>query len=475
MNTAAVFGWGAIARLGLVQAAIGAIVVLTTSTLNRVMVVELALPALLPGLLLALHHVVQISRPRMGHGSDTSARRTPWILGGMLMLATGGVLAALATVWMAEQRGAGIALATVAFVLIGLGVAAAGTSLLALLAARVAAERRAAAATTVWMMMIAGFVVTAGTAGHFLEPYSPQRLLQVATVVCLAALALTVLALAGLEGRTGRVKAATTGASAAVDTDAGRAAGADFRAALRQVWAEPEARRFTVFVFVSMLAYSAQDLILEPFVGLIFGLSPGGSTQLSGVQHGGTLVGMLLAAAAGSRFGGRDWGSLRGWACGGCLASALTLLGLALSAWVGPGWPLKANVFLLGLATGAFSIAAIGSMMRLAGASGPGREGLRMGLWGAAQSMAFALGGVIGTGLSDLARWGLGDPAIAYASVFLLEAAMFVWAARLLLAQEARHTERSERSERAEPGDATRTVPQSSLSPRSAHEAAVLS
>ena len=47
--------WTGIARLGLVQAMLGAVVVLTTSTLNRVMVVELALPALLPGLLVAHH------------------------------------------------------------------------------------------------------------------------------------------------------------------------------------------------------------------------------------------------------------------------------------------------------------------------------------------------------------------------------------------------------------------------------------
>ncbi|RZS58548.1 BCD family MFS transporter [Sphaerotilus mobilis] len=460
-TAASTFGWAAIARLGLVQAAIGAIVVLTTSTLNRVMVVELALPALLPGLLLALHHVVQISRPRMGHGSDTSPRRTPWILGGMSMLSSGGVLAALATVWMATERSAGIALAVLAFVLIGLGVAAAGTSLLALLAQRVAAGRRAAAATTVWIMMIAGFVVTAGTAGHFLDPYSPQRLLEVAAVVCIAALALAVIALAGLEGRRGLA------ARAAPRTEPGAdPAGENFRSALRQLWAEPVARRFTVFVFVSMLAYSAQDLILEPFVGLIFGLTPGGSTQLSGVQHGGTLVGMLLAAAAGSRFGGRNWGSLRRWAQGGCLASALTLSGLAMAAWVGPGWPLKANVFLLGLATGAFSIAAIGSMMRLAGASGPGREGLRMGLWGAAQSIAFALGGVVGTGLSDLARWGLGSPAWAYACVFLLEAVMFVWAARLV------QTGETASSPSSSPPSAVRAH---AIPTRSVHDVAVLS
>jgi BCD family chlorophyll transporter-like MFS transporter len=55
MNGRKDFGWGRVARLGLVQAALGAIVVLATSTLNRVMVVELALPALLPGVLVAVH------------------------------------------------------------------------------------------------------------------------------------------------------------------------------------------------------------------------------------------------------------------------------------------------------------------------------------------------------------------------------------------------------------------------------------
>ena len=70
-------GWLGIVRLGLVQTSLGAIVVLTTSTLNRVMVVELALPAVLPGFLVALHYLVQLSRPRFGYASDTGRRRTP--------------------------------------------------------------------------------------------------------------------------------------------------------------------------------------------------------------------------------------------------------------------------------------------------------------------------------------------------------------------------------------------------------------
>ena len=87
--------WLGILRLGLVQTSLGAIVVLMTATINRVMVVELALPAVIPGLLVALFHGVQIMRPAWGHGSDVGGRRAPWIVGGMAALALGGVLAAL--------------------------------------------------------------------------------------------------------------------------------------------------------------------------------------------------------------------------------------------------------------------------------------------------------------------------------------------------------------------------------------------
>jgi BCD family chlorophyll transporter-like MFS transporter len=412
------FGWGRVARLGLVQASLGAIVVLTTSTLNRVMVVELALPALLPGFLVALHYLAQMARPRMGHGSDVGGRRTPWIVGGMGVLALGGILAALATVWMASRPLAGMVLAVVAFLMIGLGVSASGTSLLVLLAKRVAPERRAGAATLVWLMMIMGFALTAGVAGKLLDPYSPMRLVAVTSAVSLLAFVLTLVAIAGVEGR---------GLAGAPEEPGPKPA--EFRAALRAVWNDASARRFAVFVFVSMLAYSAQDLILEPFAGAVMGYTPGQSTSLSGLQHGGVFCGMLLAAAAGRRWRGRSFGTLRGWTVGGCIVSALAMGGLTLSAFVGAAWPFRETVFMLGVANGAFSIAAIGSMMQLAGEGGPRSEGVRMGLWGAAQGIAFGAGGLLGTGMSDLARWLLGEPGMAYAAVFALEGLMFAAAA----------------------------------------------
>ncbi len=443
--------WLGIARLGLVQACLGAIVVLTTSTLNRIMVVELALPALVPGALVALHYLVQVARPRMGHGSDVGGRHTPWIIGGIALLGLGAMGATLATLWMATEPAAGMALAMLGFALVGLGVSASGTSLLALLAKRVPEARRPGAATLVWMMMIMGFALTAGLAGHWLEPYSPTRLVQVVACVCALALAVTILALRGLEGHAAAPRAQAAAPAAVVP----------FGQTLSQVWAEPVARRFTIFVFISMLAYSAQDLILEPFAGSVFGYSPGASTQLAGVQHGGVLVGMLMVALAGAvaaRLGPQHrWavvGSLRAWTVGGCIASALALLGLVMAGLVGGAWPLQPTVFALGVANGAFSIGAIGSMMRLAGQGRESREGIRMGLWGAAQAVAFGLGGLVGTGASDLAHWLVASSGLAYACVFALEAGLFLMSAHLAFRLAAGTSQDASVTARQRPGGA---------------------
>jgi BCD family chlorophyll transporter-like MFS transporter len=423
MSGQAGLGWLGIIRLGLVQTALGAVVVMTTSTLNRVMVVELALPAVLSGALVAWHHGIQILRPRWGYGSDMGGRRTPWILGGMVVLGAGGVGAAAAVVAIPAAPVLGLIGAILAFTAIGIGVGAAGTSLLALLASRVAEQRRAAAATTVWLMMIMGFVLTTAITGRLLDPYSAERLIMVtAGVSCLAVL-LAALAVAGVE----------RGAGAAPQRPAEKP---DFRQVMREVWAEPRARRFTAFVFVSMLAYSAQDLILEPFAGIVFGLTVGETTKLASLQHGGVLAGMILVALLGSlpRLG---MASLPGWTIGGCIASAAAFLVLVVGGQIGPGFPLGASFFALGAANGAFAAAAIATMMQLAGQGRTGREGTRMGLWGAAQALAFGLGNIVGTGASDLARWLLGSDAAAYSSVFLAEAALFLLAA-LLAARVAR-------------------------------------
>lgn len=413
------FGWLDIVRLGLVQTAIGGIVVMTTSTLNRIMVVELALPAILPGLLVALHYFIQVIRPRMGYASDSGAKKTPWIIGGICLLAIGGFGAALSTALMASYLTIGIACAALAFFFIGIGVSISGTSLLALLAKGVNDERRAAAATIVWLMMIFGFAFTSIMAGKFLDPYEPYKVVLISGVISTAAIFVTIAALYQLE------------TPDLQNTRVRKERQLPFKQALAQVWADSDARRFSIFIFISMFAFSSQDLILEPFAGIVFGYSLGETTSLSGVQHSGVLLGMLLVAVCGSSRLRAYCGSLRLWMIYGCIASGVAMLGLSVGSMVGAEWPLRFNVFALGLANGAFSIAAIASMMRLAVADGPGKEGVRIGLWGGAQAIAFGLGGLLGAAASDLARAFIDSQSIAYASVFSIESGLFIAAAYL--------------------------------------------
>jgi BCD family chlorophyll transporter-like MFS transporter len=414
-------GWFGIVRLGLVQSAIGAIVMLATSLLNRVMVVEYMLPAALPAGLVAWHYAVQLSRPAWGHGSDRGRRRTPWIIFGMVTLAAGTLLAVNALGLLAVRSAWGYALALLAFSLIGAGVGAAGTSLLALLATRVAPERRAAAASMTWTMMIAGIVVTAGIAGGLIDPFSLSRLAMVAGGVVTVAVLIAVAAVWGVEGKSMPMVRPEPASSAPESA---------FGPALREMWSDSAARRFTVFVFLSMLAYSMQDLILEPFAGLLFDFTPGQSTKLSGVQHAAVLAGMILVGVGGGAFGGRRPEGLRIWTAGGCIASAVALIGLAIGARSGSGWPLTANIALLGFANGVFAVAAIGAMMGLA-SSNKGREGIRMGVWGASQAIAFGLGGLLGAVGVDVGRALTGSIPDAFTTVFAAEALLFLVAAAL--------------------------------------------
>ncbi len=403
--------WFAIVRLGGVQAAIGAIVMLCTSLLNRVMVVEYAMAAAVPAGLVAWHYAVQLSRPVWGHGSDKGRRRTPWIIGGMAVLASGAMLAVCATVSQS------MTLAIVAFALIGAGVGAAGTSLLAVLATQTRPDQRAAAAAITWIMMIVGIVVTAGIAGQMLKPFSVERLVWVVCAVAAGAFVVAVISVWGVE------KARTSEPSRP---------NVNFRAAVTEMMADRDARIFTLFVFVSMLAYSMQDMILEPFAGLMFAMTPGESTTLSGVQHMGVLVGMILVGVGGRAFA-QDAGGLRSWTVAGCIGSAISLAGLAVAARVAPEWPIAANVALLGFCNGVFAVSAIGAMMMLAGAGGGSKEGMRMGVWGAAQAIAFGLGGLIGAVGVDAGRAAMGADGPAFAMIFGIEAGLFLLAALVAL------------------------------------------
>lgn len=419
--------WWQLTRLGFVQAAIGAVVVLLTTTINRVIVVELGLPALIPGLLVALHFAVQLYlRPRLGHDSDAHGRRTPWILGGMLVCALGGLGVAASIPVMARHAALGVALAALASMLLGAGVSASGTPLLALMSERAKPSQRAGAAAITWILMIVGIIITAATSGQLLDPFSFERLIAVSGGIGAAGFVVSWLATLGVERGPRPVMPAATPAPGE----------GTFLVTFRTVWREPAARLFSGFIFLAMFAYSAQDLILEPFAGIAFGMTPGESTKLSGTHHGGVLAGMIVAALIATRTG-----QLRHWAAAGCAASALAYLAMVLSPGLASREVFQLIVVVLGLSNGVFAIGAIGSMMALTGDKTDGRAGLRLGVFGAAQALAYAIGTMSGAAGVDFARAVLESPLRGYLAVFGVQAALFGASAWLAL--------RSASSERA--------------------------
>ena len=410
--------WFSIVRLGLVQMALGSIIVLTTSTLNRLMIVEGALPAVIPGLLVSFHYGIQITRPAWGFFSDTGKTRTKWILIGMAMLSIGGIIATLGVITIQLNFLLGILISVAAYGLIGLGVGASGTSLLAYLATATKPQRRAAAACLTWLMMIFGIAITAGIVGNLIEPYSNLRILTVISSVCIIALLITTAAVFGIEKRN---------AHQILDIDVTRGS---IILSLMEIWVEPKSRLFTIFVAVSMTAYFMQELILEPYAGIVFSLSPGQTTSLSGIQNGGVFLGML---AVGISVSGFKIGSLRIWVFLGCIGSALSLIAISGFAYHDFGLPVSLPIAFLGFCNGAFAVGAIGSMMQLAGSGKLNREGTRMGLWGASQAIAAGFGGLLGTVLVDILRLFFINPADAFGLVFSFEAILFILAAVMSL------------------------------------------
>ena len=407
--------WLSIVRLGLVQMCLGAVVVLMTSTLNRLMVVELSLAATLPGALVAIHYLVQISRPKWGFLSDIQGNRTKWIILGMIILAVGANLAALCIPLYSFNATAATILSFFAYIIIGLGVGASGTSLLALLATHTIQHRRAAAATITWLMMIFGIAVTATVVGKLLDPYSVERLIKIVFGLTLVTVAITFISTLNIERGLSSIKRNVNKSQS-------------FLTGLKVIWANSQTKHFSVFVFLSMTAYFMQELILEPYAGIVFSFTPGQSTSLSGMQNGGVFLGMLAVGIACTGF---KFGALKNWVWAGCMGSCISLVLIALAGQSPEIVPLAPLVFGLGIFNGMFAVAAIGSMMSLASQNNDNREGTRMGLWGAAQAIAAGFGGLLGTVLVDLLRLANFSHADAYGTVFIFEAALFALAASI--------------------------------------------
>jgi len=427
--------WFSILRLGLVQLCIGSSVVIPLSTLNRLMKVELALPATIAGFLIALHYAVQLTRVNWGYLSDKTQNRSQWIIFGMLILGIGGVLASVSIPLIESNFAYGIMLALFSYTLIGFGVGAAGTPLLALLASYSSKSQKGFAASITFLMMILGLAITGITTGIILDPYSHQKLMKITASLAIITNILSYLSLKNLE------KSLLNNADARIPNSIRY--DAPFLTGIKKIWMEREARLFTIFIFISMGAFSMQDPILEPFAGEVFGFAVGESTKLDGFHKVGTLIGIILIILCLSKFRigfgsfsifkNERLGSEKLWLITGCLFSALSLFIISLLGltYRDPGI-LNSVVFFFGISNGVFTAGILGTMLHLASrGSGDNSTGTRMGIWGAAQAYATMIAVFFSTVLVDILGLMMNSLPSVYGIVFLTAASFFIAAAFL--------------------------------------------
>jgi BCD family chlorophyll transporter-like MFS transporter len=416
---------GQLLRLSLFQVSVGMAAVMLLGTLNRVMIVELQVPAFLVAAMVALPVLIAPFRALLGFKSDTykSAigwKRIPylwfgtlWQFGGLaIMPAALLVLGGDVTQVRYDIPYAGELLAAIAFLMTGLGMHMTQTAGLALAADRANDETRPRVVALLYVMFLVGMGVSALVIGYFLREFTAIELIQVVQATAVITVVLNVTALWKQE----RVKPMTKAQRDAEHTPTFREAWSDYAAG-------GTAGRLLVVVFLGTMAFNMQDVLLEPYGGEILGLSVSSTTVLTATWAAGALMGFALAAkwlAAGLnpyRMGAR-----------GILAGVAAFSAVIFSnPWdSAPLFFLGAG--LIGFGGGLFAVSTLTAAMTMP--AGKAGRGLALGAWGAAQATAAGLSTAIGGGLRDVVNSAatqgnlgvaLNDPATGYSVVYHIE------------------------------------------------------
>ncbi|MFK7876970.1 MAG: PucC family protein [Paracoccaceae bacterium] len=413
---------GQLLRLSLFQISVGMASVMLLGTLNRVMIVELSVPAMIVAFMVALPVLIAPFRALLGFRSDTyrSAigwKRIPYIWFGSLWQFGGLAVMPFALLVLGgdvyhQVPFAGQVLAALAFLMTGLGLHMTQTAGLALASDRATDETRPRVVALLYVMFLVGMGISAVIIGTLLADYSSLRLIRVVQAAAVIGVVLNLIALWKQESVRPMTKS---------EREAPRPL---FRDAWNDLMSGGNAGRLLACVFVGTMAFNMQDVLLEPYGGEILGLSVSATTFLTALWASGALVGFILA---GQRLAvGSNPYRL---AAGGLLAGiwAFTLVIFAA--------PMQASALfyigatLIGFGGGLFAVSTLMAAMAMPSTGVAGR-GLALGAWGAAQATAaglsMAIGGTFRDWLGAIAEsgaWGegLNTPAAGYAFVYHTE------------------------------------------------------
>jgi len=425
-------------RLALFQVSVGMALVLLVGTLNRVMIVELGVPASLVAVMVSLPVLYAPFRAFVGHRSDhhRSAlgwRRVPYIWMGT-MLQFGGLAVMPFALLVLGGRGdaaqwpawIGPLSAGIAFLLVGAGLHTVQTAGLALATDLAPPESHPRVVGLMYVMLLLGSITSALLFGAMLADFSPGRLIQAIQAAAVATLVLNTTALWKQETRRPARGRPT-------------AEGPAFADALSRYVAVPANRRRLAAIGLGTLAFGMQDVLLEPYGGQVLGMTVAATTTLSASLAFGGLVGFSLASVVLGRGADPFRMSIAG-ALVGIVGFALVVLAAPMASL--PGFVV--GVMGIGLGGGLFGHGTLTATMNSAP---PDQAGLALGAWGAVQATtagaALALGGLIADGVGALASSGaLGtafvDRSVGYTTVYALEILLLVATVGLMFALTGR-------------------------------------
>jgi MFS transporter, BCD family, chlorophyll transporter len=409
-------------RLSLFQVSVGMATVLLLGTLNRVMIVELAVPATVVAIMIALPVLSAPFRAMLGHRSDhhRSAigwKRIPYLWFGSLWQMGGLAIMPFALIVLSGDQTtgpawAGEALAGAAFLMTGLGIHMTQTAGLALASDRATDETRSRVVALLYVMFLLGMAVSSVVIGWLLRDFDPIKLIRVVQGCAVATMVLNMIALWKQE----KVRPMSAAERAEPRPQ--------FVASWQDFIRGGDAGRLLFLVVIGTLGFQMQDVLLEPYGGEILGLSVGATTWLTAANALGALTGFILAG----RWMGRGQDAFRMAARG--LLTGIAAFSAVLLAGMSGSIPLFfAGAFGIGLGVGLFAVSTLSAAMTLPerGLSG---SGLALGAWGAAQATAAGMAIFVGGGLRDLfgsliASGSLGaavtDPSVAYSLVYQIE------------------------------------------------------
>jgi BCD family chlorophyll transporter-like MFS transporter len=413
---------GRLMRLSLFQVSVGMAMVMLIGTLNRVLIVELGVPAWLVSLMVGLPLFFAPFRAFIGFRSDNHRsalgwRRVPYIWMGTLLQFGGLAIMPFALLILSgDTHGPlwiGQFASALAFLLVGAGLQTTQTAGLALATDLAPKEVRPRVVALMYVMLLVGMVIAGLAFGKLLTHFSELRLIQVVQGSAMVTMALNLTALWKQEAR----HAIPIGAAIPVARPVVK-----FRDSWHEFIRHGNSLRFLIAVGLGTAAFNMQDIVLEPYGGEILHLPVAATTTLTAMLAGGTLAAFSIAA----RFLGHGVDPYR-IAAYGAVFGLFAFAGVLFAAPMDSPTLFRMGVLAIGFGGGFFAVGTLAAAMTR---ERNGESGLALGAWGAVQAMsagfAIAVGGAVRDGVTSLALHGslgpaLNGPSAGYGAVYQIE------------------------------------------------------